>query len=48
MQNQILIKKLEFMEEEFKFFHFNMISSNVLFNNQDVVETNVPASPPTN
>lgn len=34
-QNQLLLKKLELMEQEFKFFHYNMVSSNVLFTTDD-------------
>lgn len=47
-QNQLLLKKLELMEQEFKFFHYSMISSNVLFTASENESTNNPTSPPTN
>jgi hypothetical protein len=31
MQKQLLIRKLQFMEEEFTFFEYNMNSAKVLF-----------------
>ena len=34
MQNQLLLRKLELMEQEFNFFNSNMISSNVLFKHE--------------
>ena len=36
------------MEQEFKFFNYNMISSNVLFKNSDSDSPNNPTSPPSN
>lgn len=48
-QNQLLLKKLELMEQEFKFFHYGMISSNVLFTtSENESAANNPTSPPTN
>lgn len=46
-QNQLLFKKLEIMDQEFKFFHYGMISSNVLFTTAENEAANGPASPPT-
>lgn len=48
MQNQLLLKKLELMEQEFKFFNYNMISSNVLFKSPESESPNNPTSPPSN
>ena len=41
MQKQLLIRKLQFMEEEFTFFEYNMNSAKVLF------KSNKP-NPPAN
>lgn len=35
------------MDQEFKFFHYGMISSNVLFTTAENEAANGPASPPT-
>lgn len=48
MQNQLLLKKLELMEQEYKLFNYNMISSNVLFKSTESESPNNPTSPPSN
>lgn len=47
-QNLLLLKKLELMEQEFKFFHYGIISSNVLFTTSENEAPNIPTSPATN
>ncbi len=47
MQKQLLIRKLDFMEQEFTFFEYNMNSAKVLFksNKQDPPANKEPAPP---
>lgn len=48
MQNQLLLKKLEMMEEEFMFFNYNIVSAEVLFKGNIQKEAkDIPKSPPS-
>lgn len=47
MQKQLLIKKIESMEEEFTFFSYNLVSANVLFKTGSSESKDVPKSPPS-
>lgn len=45
MQRQLLARKLQFMEEEFAFFEYNMISAKVLFKSNNAAEPQKAAPP---
>jgi len=49
IQKQLLVKKLQSMEEDFTFFNFNIISAKILFKTGGNEESkDIPKSPPSN
>lgn len=47
IQKQLLLKRLESMEEEFMLLNYNLISAKVLFKTGSSESKDVPKSPPT-
>ena len=47
IQKQLVIKKIENMNEEYSFFNYNLISAKILFKSKTEEAKDVPKSPPS-